>query len=196
MTEKLALVSLRSQRVRDSAMFVLLFVGSYKYGLRVPTSRIKFVRCFVKIGQQVQKLTCRDTHKHAAFVLSPAGMKYDSEITYILTEWRWAPFVLFTDYTARKFHLCRAVLCHRQFTVCLASLAVPYALYFSRKQRNISTNARWFSHIICYICPILIKFVSFRQLPTALSKDCHENPSLEAEVFQTDRHDEVSSHCS
>jgi hypothetical protein len=39
----------------------------------------------VKIGEQVQKLTCR-AHKHAAFVLASAGMKYDNEISYILTE--------------------------------------------------------------------------------------------------------------
>ena len=152
-------------RVRDSAMFVLLFVGSYKYGLRVPSSRIKFVPCFVKIGQHVQKLTCRDTHKHAAFVLSSAGMKYDNEITYtyILREWRWAPFMLFTDYTARKFHLCMAVLCDR------SSLFVwPFRLCrmpcISLANSEILVQMHVGFRIASVICPSLIIFVSVGQI--------------------------------
>jgi hypothetical protein len=66
-------------------MFVLLFVGSYKYCLRVPSSRKRFVPCFMKISQQVQKSIVRDAHQHTAFVLSSVGMQYDYEIANIHT---------------------------------------------------------------------------------------------------------------
>ena len=50
-----------------------------------------------------------------------------------------------------------------QLTVCSASSAVPYAVCFSRKRRDISTNGRWFSHSVRYICLTLMKVCSVRQ---------------------------------